>query len=297
MQIATKLGRNLIDLPVTPREFADVEITYHELKIKKNPFEIPLIGDVHYASQECHEDFFFDTLDGIKRKQNNALIIMGDMYEANDHSSPDDAIFNQKYTNEDSKDLIADTLKPKRLSNKIWVWMEANHDGERSRKKTGTANSRDICREIGVPYARISCYNIIDFNDHRLILYTNHGKWRSTPKWVGTRRKTWEESMTYPEADIIAIGHIHKLHYGNIKPNENITENVVIDYENMCMDTRPAQFKKRLITGHWLQYLKGYGQKRAYPPNPAGYPILKLYPDGRYDVEKVWYRDWENGNL
>ena len=298
MQIekARELGYDLTPLKVTPQKFADVEMTYHQLKLKK-PFELSLIGDTHYASRECLEDFMMYALNRVSSTRNSAMIHMGDAFEANDHDSPDDAIFNQRYSNEESKDYIADIHKPNKISNKIWVWEEANHDGHRSRKKVGTAHSRDICREIDVPYARISSYNIIDFNGHRLNLYTNHGKNRSTPKLVGTRRKTWEESLTYPEADIIAIGHIHKLIYEDIVPNENITETVVVDYKNQCMTTKPAEFKKRLITGHFMGYLGGYGQKNAYSPNPAGYPILTLYPDGTYGVQKIWYKDFVEGTL
>lgn len=293
---AYHLGQDLLPLTVTPQHFDDVEMTYHQLKLTK-PFEISLIGDTHYSSRECLEDFMDYSLHRVIKRKNSAMVHMGDAYEANDHSSPEDAMFNQRYTNEESKDYIANIHKPKKISKKLWVWMEGNHDGHRSRKKVGTANSRDICREIDVPYARISSYNVIDFNGHRLNLYTNHGKNRSTPKIVGTRRKTWEESLTYSEADIVAIGHIHQLLYEDINPNENITENVVIDYKNQCMTTREAQFPKRLITGHFLKYLKGYGQKLAYPPKPAGYPILTLYPNGSYDIQKIWYRDFKEGIL
>jgi len=299
---AKQLGEDLTPLTKTPQTFHEVEITYHNLKLKK-PFELSLIGDTHYASQECLEPFLNYSLERVKNpprlpKKNSAMIHMGDAYEANDKDSPEDAQFNQKYTNEESKDHIINIHKPLNIRKKLWVWMEGNHDGHRSRKKTGTANSRDICQVIDVPYARISSFNIIDFNAHRLIVYTNHGKNRSTPRWVGTRRKTWEESMVYPEADIIAIGHIHKLRYEDIVPNENITENVVIDYHKQCMTTRQAEFKKRLITGHFLGYLGGYGQRSGYAPNPAGYPIIKLNPDGTYDVEKVWHRDLiNNGTL
>lgn len=301
MNKAQRLGYNLHPLTVTPQRFHEVEITYHDLGDLKKPFELSFIGDEHYASQECLEDFLDYAHHRVLKpprgipKNNSAMIEMGDSYEANDKDSPADALFNQKYTNQESKDRTIERKRP--VADKTWVWMEANHDGERSRKKVGTSNSRDICRELNIPYAPISCYNVIDFNQHRLIVYTNHGKWRSTPKMVGTRRKTWEEQMTYNEADIIAIGHIHRLLYEDIVPNENITENVVIDYENQCMVTRPAEFPKRLITGHFLKYLGGYGQKMAYSPNPAGYPILKLYPGGGYDVEKVWHRDFMEGVL
>jgi predicted phosphodiesterase len=296
---AYKIGSNLIPLTPTPQCFHEVEVTYHNLSLKR-PFELSFLGDEHYASQECHEDFLKYAHDRAETppklpKKNSAVIEMGDAYEANTKESPEDSLFNQKYTNEESKDKTIE--RKKSIAKKMWVWQEANHDGERSRKLTGTANSRDICQVLDVPYSKISTYNVIDFNGHRLIIYTNHGKNRSTPKWVGTKRKTWEESMNYSDADIIAIGHIHRLKYEDIIPNENITENVVIDYENQCMVTQPAEFKKRLITGHFLGYLGGYGQRKAYPVNPSGYPILVLNPDGTYDVKEIWYRDFAEGIL
>lgn len=300
MELAKRLGEDLTPLTPTPSHFQDLEITYHDLGELKKPYEVSFIGDEHFASQECIEDFLKASHERVLNppkgipKKNSSMIEMGDAYEANDHSSPDDAIFNQKYTNEESKDKTIERKRKLAKKGKIWVWQEANHDGERSRKKVGTANSRDICQVLDIPYSKISTYNVIDFNGHRLIVYTNHGKNRSTPKWVGTKRKTWEESMVYHQADIIAIGHIHRLKYEPIIPNENITENVVIDYENQCMVTQPATFKKRLITGHFLGYLGGYGQRKAYAPNPAGYPILKLYPNGHYDVELIWEREWRN---
>lgn len=302
MNRAKRLGEELIPLTPTPQRFHEVNVTYHNLDKLKKPFELSFIGDTHWASQECLEPFLDYSLERVQNpqglpKKNSAMIHMGDAYEANDKDSPEDSQFTQKYTNEESKDHIIRIHKPQSIRKKIWVWMEGNHDGGRSRKKVGTANSRDICQVIDVPYARISCYNVIDFNGHRLIVYTNHGKWRSTPKWVGTRRKTWEESMIYKNADIVAIGHIHKMKYEDIVPNENITENVVIDWENQCMVTQPAEFKKRLITGHFLGYLGGYGQKNGYAPNPPGYPILTLNPDGTYDVQEIWYRDLQREGI
>jgi predicted phosphodiesterase len=287
---AYKLGQDLIPMTPTAPRFAEVDVTYHNIKVKKKPFEIPFISDTHYASQECIEDFLDSAFGRIKRTRGCGFFHLGDAWEANDQNSPADAIHNQKYTNESAKDKTTEDIKP--IRKKCWIMHDGNHDGDRSRKLVGTSHTRDIARELDVPYSRISSYNIIDFNGHRLIIYTNHGKGRTTPKMVGTRRKTMEESMIYRQADIIAVGHIHRLLYQNIVPNENITENVVIDYENMCMDTQPAKFKKRLITGHFMKYLGGYGQKAGYAPHPAGYPILKLYPDGSYDVEKVWERDW-----
>lgn len=290
---------NLPPLTITPQEFHEVEVTYHKLKLKK-PFELSFIGDEHYASPQCLEDFIDYAHNRVLNppklpKKNSAFIEMGDSYEGNDNESPGDAIFTQRYTNEESKDKTIERKKP--IRKKLWAWMEANHDGERSRKKTGTANSRDICQVLDVPYSKISCYNVIDFNDHRLIVYTNHGKWRSTPTLTGTKRKTWYESLIYNEADVVAIGHIHRLLYEDIIPNENITERVAINYDTQRMEILPASYPKRLITGHFLDYLGGYGQKQAYSPKPAGYPILKLYPNGSYDVEKVWYSDFKDGLL
>lgn len=288
---AMKLNEGL-DLTPTPQHFQHVNVTYHQLKIKRKPFEIPFIGDTHIANQECLEDFLQNALDRIKKTRNVLMLGMGDFAEFNNTSSPGYAIHEQKYTNDESKDRIEELFKP--IRKKIGILHDGNHDGTRSRIKVGTSQTKDIAKILDVPYCKISCYHVIDFNNHRIIIYTNHGKNRATPKMVGTRRKTWEESMIYKQADIIAIGHIHRLIYEDINPNENITENVIIDYENQKMKTIPARFPKRLITGHFLEYLDGYGQENGYPPNPAGYPILKLYPDGCYDVEKVYERDWRN---
>lgn len=291
MKLAPLLGEGLT-LPITPQHFHEVEVTYHKLQIKRE-FELSFIGDTHYGSQECIEPFVEYAYNRIERRKNSAAIHMGDAGEFNDRDSPANAIHEQKHTNQEIKDYLIERLRP--MKEKWWCWMGANHDDERSRNKVGTSQSRDICQAIDIPYSRISCYHIIDFNNHRLTIYTNHGKRRATPTWRGTKTKIHRESLIYPVADIVAIGHIHKLRYEDIVPDDNVTEQVVIDYENMCMTTRPAEFDKLLITGHFLKYLGGYGQKDGYPPNPAGYPILKLHPNGCYDVEFIWERDFQNG--
>ena len=292
MEYARKLGEDNLEHSETPKHFQELNVTYHKLKIKNKPHDISLIGDTHYANSQCIDDFLEYSINRIKRSRTASMIGMGDFAEFNDKSSPGYAIHQQRYSNEDSKDYIEELLYP--IRNKIWTIHDGNHDGTRSRKKVGTSQTRDIARYLDTPYSRISCYHVIDFNDHRLILYTNHGKKRGTVKMVGTRRKTWHEQLMYKLTDILAIGHFHRLIYEDINPVEEITENVVIDWENMKMKTIPAQFPKRLITGSFLEYLEGYGQEEGYAPTPPGYPILRLYRDGTYDVELIWEREWRN---
>jgi hypothetical protein len=220
---------------------------------------------------------------------------MGDGWENNHKDSPGYSQFSQTMTNEDASTEIKTAHKP--VADKIWTWHEGNHGGERSRNKTGESVDRHIAEVLDVPYSRISCYHIIDWNGHRLIVYTNHGKRRTTPTVRGTKTKVRRESLVYKDADIIALGHIHRLLYDDIVIDDNIVENVTIDYDNLSMATVEAEYKKMLLTGCFLRYIGSYGQKDGYPPSPPGYPILKLYPDGTYDVEKVWYKDFEEGIL
>lgn len=291
---AYQIGSNLVPLTPTPQHFHEVTVTYHNLQLK-SPFHISFIGDEHDASPEHLTEFNDYAINRINKRKNASYFQMGDAHENNHKDSPGYSQFSQTKTNEESQDCVKKRHKP--INKKCWIWHEGNHGGERSRNKTGISDDKNIAEILDVPYSRISAYHIIDFNNHRLVIYTNHGKKRATPTWRGTLNKIKKESLIYNEADIIAIGHIHKLRYVPIELDENIIESVVINYENQCMDTRPVQNKKLLITGHFMDYLGGYGQKDGYAPEPAGYPILVLNPNGSYDIEKVMYRDFEEGLL
>lgn len=293
---AENKGYNLIPLTPTPTTFHEVNVTYHNIKLRgKTHYELTLNGDIHAASPEFLKEFWEYSINRTDKRKSSGLIHMGDAAENNNKDSPGYSQFEQRATNEQAEDYIKKIHK--KIRNKIWVWHEGNHGGERTRNKTGLSTDRHIAEVLNVPYSRISCYHIIDWNNHRLILYTNHGKKRTTPTWRGTKNKLLRESRVYKNADIICLGHIHKLKYVDLVPDENVTENIIIDYENQSMIQEEATFKKALITGCFLSYLGGYGQKDGYTPIKPGYPIIKLYPDGSYDVEKVWYKDFINGTL
>lgn len=280
-------------LPTTPtNEFIEVDVTYHNLHLTKD-FELSLIGDVHPGNLTFNKEFYEYSLSRVNNRIGSAMIKMGDVLELNTDSSPEAAMHEQVWTNQIQQDYIVAKNRPLADNNKIWSWSGGgNHDDDRSKKKIGIPKSRDIAQILRVPYTPINAYHIIDFNNHRLILYTQHGKGRTTPTKNGTKRKLLKESLIYPMADIVCIGHTHRLDYGDLMLFDEINHEVYIDYDNLCMATRPKTYPRYLITGHFLNYLKSYGQKAGYPPIPSGYPILKLYPNGCYDVEFVWEPEW-----
>lgn len=277
----------------TPNDFCLVEVTYHKLKLRGNQgFELSLIGDVHPGSHTFIQDFYESSLERINKRKNSAVIKKGDILELNTVDSPEAAMHEQVWTNQYQHDYIKEQNMGLAEDGKLWCIEEGNHDGGRSKKKIGIPQSRNMAEILRVPYSPISALHVIDFNKHRLILYSNHGKGRTTSTRTGTKRKLLKEHITYPEADIICIGHTHRLECDNLWINEEVNNCVKIDPENMCMKVEPINPPKYLITGHFLDYLKSYGQSSGYPPIPAGFPVIHLNPNGMVNVEMVWEPEW-----
>jgi len=289
---ANQIPKNSPQITPTPNNFHEIEITYHNLKLTA-PFDIYQIGDVHPGNLTFDQEFYEYALNEVMRRNNTALIKQGDVLDLNTDSSPEAAMHEQIWTNKRQQDYIVNINTPLADNDKIWCWGGGgNHDDDRSNKKIGIPKSRDIAQMLRVPYSPISALHIIDFNGHRLILYCNHGKGRTTGTKTGTRRKLLKESIIYPEADLVCIGHTHRLEHGDLWTFEEIQHEVVIDYKNMCMRTQPKYPPKYLITGHFLGYLKSYGQKSGYPPIPAGFPLIRLFPNGDYGIDFVWEPEW-----
>jgi len=288
------------DIPTptqTPNNFHEIEITYNNLGKLTAPFKILELGDIHPGNLTFDQEFYESALNTAERLNNVGIFKNGDVLELNTDSSPEAAMHEQIWPNQRQQDYIVE--KNRKLANdgKILCWMGGgNHDDDRSKKKIGIPKSRDIAQILDVPYAPISAYHIIDWNGFRLIIYNNHGKGRTTGTKNGTRRKLLRESLIYPLADIICIGHTHRLEAGDLWTFEEIQHEVIIDYENMCMATQPKEVPHYLITGHFLGYLKSYGQKSGYPPIPAGYPIITLFPNGDYGVDFIWEPEWREKN-
>jgi len=273
---------------ITPTTFNDNNVFYRQLHIK-HPYHLYLKGDSHPGNPLYLQNFHENILEEIESRNNTGMIEMGDIGEFNNKDSPESAMHEQVWNNKKQLEYIKQKHRPLAEKGKIWALTCGNHDGERSRKTEGTSRTRDIAEILDVPYIDISAYIVIDINNkYRLTLYINHGKRRTTGTNTGTRRKMLREKEQYSLADIVCIGHKHKLEFDDLYFFDDIKHEVVINPETMQMTTQPKIYKKRLITGHFLDYFGGYGQRDAYPPEPAGFPILHIHPDGFYEVEFVW---------
>ena len=130
-----------------------------------------------------------------------------------------------------------------------------------------------MCRELGIRYLGDACWTNLRVGRETYILYTLHG--RTGSRFDGTALLALERISTSFFADLVAMGHAHKL----------ITSSVLIQ---RVVNGVVREFKKYLlITGSYLKYDGGYGQTLGLPISKLGSPKVKFFGT-KHDLFISW---------
>lgn len=130
-----------------------------------------------------------------------------------------------------------------------------------------------MCRALKVTYLGDACWSRFRVGKQSYNIYSLHG--RTGSRFDGTALLALERISTSFFADLVAMGHTHKM----------ITSSVIIQ---RIESGRVKEFKKHLlITGSYLKYDGGYGQTAGLPISKLGSPKVKLF-GARHDVHIGW---------
>jgi UDP-2,3-diacylglucosamine pyrophosphatase LpxH len=225
--------------------------------------EMMLIGDCHLGSPQFDRQRFEKMLDYCKEK-NIYVFLMGDLIEVGTRHSVGAGVYEQEFNGQTQYDQMLEYLKPLAEKKLIVGLLAGNHE-ERVYKETGIDISKAFARELKVPYLGNACWNIFSVGSQRYSIYSLHG--RTGSKFDGTALLALERISTSFFADVVCMGHAHKI----------ITSSVLIQ---RVVNNKVTECKKHLvITGSYLKYDGGYGQTIGLPISKLGSPKVKLFAD------------------
>ena len=242
-----------------------------DLKRGEDYAELMFIGDAHFGSPQFDKPRFLAMLDYCLENE-LYVILMGDLLETATRYSVGAGVYEQTDSSDDQFQTMCDWLKPLADKGLIIGSHTGNHE-ERIYKETGFNIMKAMCRQLGVKYLGDACWTRLTVGGETYNLYTMHG--RTGSRFDGTALLALERISTSFFADLVAMGHAHKL----------ITSSVIIQ---RVVNGMVREFKKYLlITGSYLKYDGGYAQVVGLPLSKLGSPKVKFFGT-KHDLFISW---------
>lgn len=233
--------------------------------------ELVFIGDTHYGSPQFDQPRFLAML-AYCLKNNLYVMLMGDLLETATRTSVGAGVYEQNETPDNQFNQMCDWLTPLANKNLIVGAHIGNHE-ERIYKESGFNVTKAMCRQLKIKYLGDACWTELSVGTEKYILYTLHG--RTGSRFDGTALLALERISTSFFADLVAMGHAHKL----------ITSSVLIQ---RVISGTVKEFKKYLlITGSYLKYDGGYAQAVGLPMSKLGSPKVKFFGK-KHDLFISW---------
>lgn len=268
--------------------------------------ELVFLGDIHIGHVNVDYEYLESVIDYIKRTDRCWFIGMGDYMDSitvNDRRFNWDSIDLSCKTPNEQYEKIVELFKP--IRRKCIGLLTGNHEYSLwNNQKSGDYVSA-LCIRLSddnyvIPYGTYDAVFLLDFQREQtgsrvVKIYAHHG-WTSARTEGGIAVRLRDMQETFPNMDIYAMGHIHRL---GMMPLIQQLEVARIKGEDVIV----SRNLNRVLTGG---FLKGYEDKKmsyieqkTYPPTGLGAPLLKIQPfrcgrGGGYDYLKISYEQLPN---
>ena len=243
-------------------------------KVKNYLTLIPL-GDIHYGSKDCDVDVFKAHIDMIKKIDNCAVVLMGDLISTGTRDSVGAGSYDDIYTPDEQYDRMLEFLEP--IKDKIIGALQGNHE-ERVRNSTSFDINKMFAKDLEVPYLQYGAALKIKVNEINYHVYAIHGG--SCATTLAGKMNACRKMQEKVNADIYLHAHTHGLDYS---PQ--------IYYE---IDNRSRMIVQRIrhfvLTGSFVNWDSSYGEMKNLSPSPIGIPKIRLYGDLSRGMKKIEVR-------
>ncbi len=242
-----------------------------DYKVKK-ALNLMALGDIHFGSKECNVPVLEAHLDMIKKTDDCAIILMGDLINCGTRVSVGAGTYDDDYNPQEQYEKMLNYLEP--IKNKIISAHSGNHE-ERIRQLSSFDITKMLCRELNIPYLGYGALTKIKVNKLNFHVYSTHGSSGSgTP--MGKMRNC-VKMQNNADADIYLYGHTHGLDY-------NVQNYYLINNRGRYIEERTKHF---VLTGSFVNWDGSYGEAKNYAMLPIGIPKIKLYGELSRGAKKV----------
>lgn len=243
-----------------------IRVNRYDFNIKESSHYADLIafGDMHKGHPQCIIDLAEETINYSLRYK-VPMILMGDIMEFGQKTSPGDSVFTQKSIQKQIE-YVEKTFEPLARAGLIVGYIDGNHEA-RLRKHTGVDISEMICKILKIPYLREACWNVLKVGKQFYSLYAIHGATGSQFSWT---KLGYFVRLSHPfDCDVLVGAHVHD------------RANTVIRRQKL--DSKKRQVieveKHVIITGGFLGYDQSYAQGKGYSIPEIGSTKIRFYAD------------------
>ena len=209
--------------------------------------DVYFLGDIHLGSNFCDLDSLHKTIDEIRKNKYAHVILMGDLIECGIIGRF--GLWDQSSTPMQQVNDIVTLFTP--IKDKIDFSIGGNHEA-RIFRETSIDISQIIAEKLNCQYIGIG--GII--NKYGPCIVAFHGTANSTSPELELRRAY----LKYPEADIIALGHVHQLYAKQFLSYDKNGK------EHLCYWIRTGGFLKQ----------PDYAQIKFFPETQIGCPMVRI---------------------
>ena len=230
-----------------------------EVRIKpyKNFVRILFLSDVHFGNKFCDQKEFERYIEWAKKQKGLYVITLGDLLESAIPHSIEGIMWDQVVSPQEQITYIQSKLEPL----KVIAMVSGNHE-DRIYLRTGIDPTELMADYLKAKYLGYGGYLRLNIGKQHYNLVLLHGSAGSqNPRYQLLKaRNIWND------ADVIAMGHIHKLYYEKV-PYYSIENGKKVIKETIL-----------LRTGAYLRYAN-YAKVRVMGLPDIGSPILTFRAD------------------
>ena len=249
---------------------------YHK-KFKTKQMTLYPIGDWHFGSRQCNEDFIKQIVNEIKADDDAYWVGMGDFMENAVVGSKSD-VYTQTLPPKEQMEHIVETLTP--IKEKGLFMIAGNHES-RTHRMVGLTPEQYIGIQLDVPYGGFSCLAVLQMKSKAPNTFTCyfHHNYGGGFTHGGKVNRADALRKIVPTADAIFSGHFH------------ITSRIPFTW----YDAGKTRVKKYIgfnyITGSALEWDGSYAEEKAKPSATVEHIkiIFKGCTSGNKDNRKQIY--------
>jgi len=251
---------------------------------RSQEFKLYPLGDIHAGSIHCSEAKIRTQVEEIRVTKNALWLGMGDYADSILKNDPRFDIeglapwVQKGNIVESQRKWIVDLFTP--IKDKCIGLLTGNHEEEEHIRYQDDI-TRNICSDLGVPYAGYVAYFILDFHRsvsiHQVVIHAWHGA--GSAQTEGARLMRLVRLVNDIQADIYLMGHLHAM-------TAHTPDRLVYQRGRVKSIKLAAT-----ITGSWLKAYEqpkpgqilgpSYPEKKGYKPSRIGCPIIHIKPDKR----------------
>lgn len=232
---------------------------------------ILVLGDLHVGAKTFNSDLFEKWLKDAKnyckhskRKGKGYILLNGDLC---DFARASQDAWGSTMSATEQIDYVVEALEP--FKDNIIGSTVSNHES-RAYKEFNLDVGQEIANRLNIPYGDDLFYDLEYSKGEYKRVFAKHGT-RFSKSYLLFMRN-FISDMNNIEADIYVTGHSHFL-----------------GSQTRIVRTMNGINKKHyVVNGCFIDYLGSYAQKAGYDLRLAGYPVISVDSDGKFDCKLVW---------